>query len=1094
MLWLLVAGGVLADQPILIVDGVPDHGIVVRHVDLTAAVRLSQAGAVDAASISAADTDGESVPFQFVPDADFDAKGNVAGLMAARLTPNRANRLALTFGAAAERGPQSESIETPFYTIVHDPRRGGMPTKIVFRDTGKVFDNFRWQDRLHHSDVGGFVLQNDGEASVECIAAGPLCTVVRVRARYAGISGKAAASNAEAEYRWVYLHDLPLVYVTAEVKQAAAFEWDELHFLELNFPGEDFKRWAGGEPLSEGVLGATGKSHHAAQWGALVDERNAIAMFDCGQIIFHDGRGGYGTYLHAHGDRAWRPWSGTRTQLSAWLWIGAADEPVRGIQASVTASPSAANVIATTAGVQEALQSGDLRKDAWRGAMARQLEAAGRLKEALDVAQGRLLSKWMWVEAGEMNLILERRPGGIRLLSLFDTAAGRELLAAEASPLFTIDVRDSQTKEHVSITASMGWHRVQVSEPDASGRRVATFEDLADARLKGIRVTMELFADKSSNALDWDLQVINDSERWGLWRVTFPQVTVSRPGEGARVFLPHTAGIELSGMWDTAGRRGGTYPSGWTCMQYMAAYDAAGRTGLYVGVHDPYGSTKDILAEGLPDRQAVAFWFDHPVADMGNPGADFDLPGQARWQLLRGDWFDAAVVYREWVRREARWWPQLGPDGRGDTPEWMRQLPAWVMTGGAPGDCVPQVKQFVRDVGVPVGFHWYNWHQIPFDNDYPHYFPPKEGFAEGVAELKAAGVYAMPYINGRLWDTHDGGAEDRQFTSIALPAATKDEDGKPCAESYGSKETDGGSVQLAAMCPATALWQGRVGEIVLRLLGEYGLSGVYIDQVAAAAPRLCFDASHGHPLGGGHWWTEGYWKMLDAIRAAKPAGCMLTTECNAEPYIKWFDGYLTWHWQEQDMVPAFSAVYGGAVQMFGRAYRGGPSQDLANRMKAGQQLVFGEQIGWFGPEIIQRADSGPFVRDCIQLRWRLKDYFYAGRMVRPPKLSGAVPTVTADWQWQNEWPITTDAVMVGAWQRSDGSKVVLLFANVSDTAITSTVQIEPKDYGLSGQSLKAITIGPGGLAGEVAVSTAGQAKIDLPPRTVAAWEITGVNR
>ena len=45
-------------------------------------------------------------------------------------------------------------------------------------------------------------------------------------------------------------------------------------------------------------------------------------------------------------------------------------------------------------------------------------------------------------------------------------------------------------------------------------------------------------------------------------------------------------------------------------------------------------------------------------------------------------------------------------------------------------------------------------------------------------------------------------------------------------------------------------------------MNECGVKGVYIDQIAAAAPTLCFDKSHGHPLGGGHWWTEGYWKLL----------------------------------------------------------------------------------------------------------------------------------------------------------------------------------------------------------------------------------------
>ncbi len=524
-------------------------------------------------------------------------------------------------------------------------------------------------------------------------------------------------------------------------------------------------------------------------------------------------------------------------------------------------------------------------------------------------------------------------------------------------------------------------------------------------------------------------------------------------------------------------------------MQYLAAYDKVRRTGLYMGVHDPYGSTKDIFAEGQPTKHAVVLRFDHPVPNMGKAGIGFELSGAAKWQLLRGDWFDAAQIYRTWVSQKAKWWPDLGPEGRVDTPKWMRELPAWAMTGGPVSECVPRVRAFAQTVGVPVGFHWYNWHQIPFDNDYPHYFPPKEGFIEGVAQLKTAGVYPMPYINGRLWDTHDQGAEDWQFTQTALAAATKDEQGKPYVESYSSKESDGSSVKLAVMCPATSLWQNQVRDIVLRLFRECGVSGVYIDQIAAAQPRLCFDAAHGHDLGGGHWWTQGYWAMLSAIRAAKPVECMLTTECNAEPYIKWFDGYLTWHWQEQNMVPAFPAVYGGAIQMFGRAYRGGPSQDLAHRMKAGQQLVFGEQIGWFGPEVIERPDSGKFLHDCTQLRWRLKDYFYRGHMARPPRLTGQIPTVTADWQWHGEWPITTDAVMTGAWQLPAKNKVVLLFANVSDRPLTLSPEFNLADYQLSDTSTMMTPIAPDGAQGPSTILPMGQREVKLAARSVAAWEL-----
>jgi hypothetical protein len=105
----------------------------------------------------------------------------------------------------------------------------------------------------------------------------------------------------------------------------------------------------------------------------------------------------------------------------------------------------------------------------------------------------------------------------------------------------------------------------------------------------------------------------------------------------------------------------------------------------------------------------------------------------------------------------------------------MRRLNAWVQGGGAPSECVAAIRQFQSFLGEgtePVGFHWYSWHQIPFDNDYPHYFPAKPNFAEGVAELRRSKVQVMPYINGRLWDTHDRGAQDGDFTRVALPAAS----------------------------------------------------------------------------------------------------------------------------------------------------------------------------------------------------------------------------------------------------------------------------------------------------------------------------------
>ena len=312
------------------------------------------------------------------------------------------------------------------------------------------------------------------------------------------------------------------------------------------------------------------------------------------------------------------------------------------------------------------------------------------------------------VQAGDMKLMMEKTDHGISILSLLDNITGKELLSSNTPPLFSLELRHTKTKKYVILEADSGWSQVDVSDVDATGQRILTFHEPVDDNLKEISVEVELLINNSDSALIWDLRVTNNNEQWALWRIIFPQIAVKHLGAGSSVFLPHTAGIERSDLWDIAERKGGTYPSGWTCMQYMAAYDAAGKTGLYVGMHDPLGSTKDIFAQGMPDKRAVSFRFEHPVPDMGRPGVDFELPGNAKWQLLRGDWFDAATIYRKWISREAKWWPTLGPNGRMDTPEWMRELPVWLMTGGSASDCVPRVKAFAEELEVPVGYHWYN--------------------------------------------------------------------------------------------------------------------------------------------------------------------------------------------------------------------------------------------------------------------------------------------------------------------------------------------------------------------------------------------------
>jgi len=1089
-----------AEDVVLLVEEAPPDGLVMAHIDLTAAAARVPLG--DPARLQALDhglASGEPLPFQFIPDHD--AGPRITGTVLLRLPAGSNGVVRLVSPEPAEPGERGEwdgVVPTDFYTIRHEPgKQGGMPSSIAFAESGRTFDRFRFNDRLHDPDEGGFTLAGDAEATAELISRGPLATVVRTRACY--VQGDTRpALEPRAVYDWYYFHDRPWVFVRGLTRQAVPHAWKEIHFLELSYPREAMPHWVGGEPVERGKFRGDRDSFGFPGFAAVHDGANAVGMFRCGKALLYDG--GPGTYLQARGDEAWNGFDGTRRETSAWLWLGPADKVVHGIRTAENRLPDAANATVTLDSVRQAIAAAKQQIDAlpdvqrraswWRVAGARRLAKAGRFDEARDVAAGRRPETWTVLSSADLGLILERTGDGIRAVELFDIAEGRRLLADDALPLFALSLENVADDERVTLSADRAWS-VSEEVDHESGSVVLHWAASGGDRFAGLRVTVRVRPKPPGNALGWSLRVDGVPDGWTLWDVTFPQLPVAEPGPGGRVFFPRGCGEVQENVWDRSFRFGGTYPSGWTSMQWMAAYDRAGRTGLYVAAHDPFASTKEVLVESRPPAHGVVFSLTHPAPAMGSLQNQFATEGEIVWRLFRGDWFDAAMIYRDWVRCHARWYPKLGPEGREDTPMWMRSLPAWGLGGGGPRGVVPQVKRYAEFLGVPVGYHWYNWHQIPFDNDYPHYFPAKEGFVEGVAELQKHDVYVMPYINGRLWDTRDRGLEDHLFSTGALPAATKNAQGEPYVETYGSQETDGSRVRLAAMCPATALWQDKVAEIVGRLFGECGVRSVYIDQVAAAKPQLCFDADHGHPLGGGHWWTESYWEMIGRIRQKMPEGRALTTECNAEPYIHVFDGYLTWHWQYDGQVPAFPAVYGGTIQMFGRAYRGGPTKDRAFCMKAGQQLVFGEQIGWCNPGVVNEKQNAEFLRQVVRLRWHLARYFYAGEMARPPRLIGQIPRVTADWQWRGRWPVTTDAVMTGAWQIPTEKRVVLLLVNVSNEPVRAAIAFSGADYALPGGELRVTRfVGNRPLPPEP-VPREFQRAIEIPGQTAWAWTIHG---
>ncbi len=178
------------------------------------------------------------------------------------------------------------------------------------------------------------------------------------------------------------------------------------------------------------------------------------------------------------------------------------------------------------------------------------------------------------------------------------------------------------------------------------------------------------------------------------------------------------------------------------------------------------------------------------------------------------------------------------------------------------------------------------------------------------------------------------------------------------------------------MCPSTPLWQNTLADTVGKLVNtcaffgtkpvyflllhcnttcRYGVDGVYVDQVASAAAKPCFDPSHDHSIGGGSYWVSGYSKMLQAARQQAGNKAVILTESNAEPFMADINVYLSLEaFADADfigshrIVPAFASIYGGYYTAMGAVFY---QNDFANpdvfAAKVAKQFMFGAMLGWF---------------------------------------------------------------------------------------------------------------------------------------------------
>lgn len=386
----------------------------------------------------------------------------------------------------------------------------------------------------------------------------------------------------------------------------------------------------------------------------------------------------------------------------------------------------------------------------------------------------------------------------------------------------------------------------------------------------------------------------------------------------ASLIIPDHQGIEVFKPQETLKKHylKYRYPSPLS-MQFFGY--SIGRSGLVAFLDDSKGYVKELR---ISSGKSVCFTYFPP--DEGIGSSLLTIPYSMHILPFDGNWMDAADKYRRWGLKQ--WWCRRGKIiNRDDFPERLKEVVCWIWNRGRCDKVADPAIRFrhLAPYGR-IGLMWHWWHSNPYDVNVPEYFPPRDGenkFIETVKELRERGFVTIVYVNARLWDTTCKSWTDEK----AYKYATKNSAGELYEEHYNRFMDH----PMAVMCPYTGFWRNKIVSMVKKLVLEYGVDGVYLDQIAAAAPPLCYDKEHGHSLGGGNYWVEGYRRIIEEIYREVKGDVILATEECSEAYLDLFHLFLVLDNSSERYgryraihgkwrpIPLFNYVYNGYILFYG---------------------------------------------------------------------------------------------------------------------------------------------------------------------------------
>ncbi len=640
---------------------------------------------------------------------------------------------------------------------------------------------------------------------------------------------------------------------------------------------------------------------------------------------------------------------------------------------------------------------------------------------------------------GQLKITLSDSGNGI---SVTDLLNGATEILNDTSELFSLDIRNSNNETH-TISSSAHWDSRNIAlSPDNKDCTIT----LSNPNFTGIPTSLVATVTIHTNGSqsEWDLSVTGVGDSHSFMDASFPHLNIL--GNGGQFLTPQYSGQLIANP--AAGiNYNGFYPRGnGANMQFMAYYGAG--SNVYFGFHDPTAAFKRFLAHN--ENGGVNVECQLPIPNKTLTGNDWDFPGHFELDLFSGDWYGAAMIYKDWASNHANYWPAMTAARETRQAE-IGKIGAWFYDEGyyngnarTPASIQASTQNCIDYIpNVPIATHLYTWWGGPMDDNFPELFPAIDGLANSIATLQANGATIMPYFNGYIYDT-----DLASFNGSGLPNATKRENGDYFSQDFGGQH-------FAVMCPTTSTWQDIIKNATVNIANTMGANGVYLDQVSAAVGRECMDTTHNHTLGGGSFWREGYHDLISNVHTSIPANRFVTTEGACDYLLDEVDGCLVDPWDKANMVPAYPSVYSGKVQLFGTQTGVSTYNKASFYAQLAQTFSFGIQPGRFTTYIMNdpnaEATARPFVRQLARMRYRLHPFMSFGEMKYPPAVNptnpAVIPEITSNW---GSGDVTISSLQTSLWQKGDSIAFVFVNASMTEDELNFNFNVNGSNFGIAG--------------------------------------------